>query len=342
MQKYILLLCFAMLSITVSAQVVSTVCIGSIRNYKVVGYAGSVYNWHINGGSILSDPVKDSIIVKWGSVGGIFDIFVIETSIHGCIGDTIFSKVIVNPLFHIGISGPDEVCSGESITLTAINALSSKWSNGSTNQSITVSPTSDIQYQLIGKTSCSIDTVYQNITVHQKPQAEFIYSPDLPVVGEIINLTYTGTPVTTYSWYNDLNILFSDQSNPMYTIENHDNTIISLFVANQFGCIDSISKTIITNGTINIWIPNSFTPNGDGLNDVFKAESLSEVSDFNLYIYNRWGQLVFESNNVNIGWDGKFSGEEAQQGVYTWVLTYQSDHNRKIVSRKNGQVTLLR
>ena len=342
MQKYLIIIWFVVYSITGSAQVISTVCIGSIRNYKVIGDSGSVYKWQINGGNILSNPIKDSIIVKWGNIGGIYNIYVIETSIHGCIGDTVFSQVIVNPLLPVAISGPDEICIGESITLNAVNALTYHWSTGSNSQSITVYPNSNTQYRLIGTTSCSIDTVYQSITVHPKPKADFIYSPNLPVVGEIINLTYTGSPVNTYHWYNDLNFMFSDQSNPVYTIQNFENTPISLAVTNEFGCSDSISKTIITNGVVNIWVPNSFTPNGDGLNDIFKAESSASVKEFNLYIYNRWGQLVFESKNISMGWDGKFFGEEAQQGVYTWVLTFQSDNSRKTVARKNGQITLYR
>ncbi len=340
MLKYIIFIWMAMLTSVGFAQIVNTVCIGSIHNYKVDGDVGSVYKWHINGGTIISDPIQDSIIVKWGNTGGICQIYVIETSIHGCIGDTVFSQVIVNPLNHVTVNGPNEICIGESITLTAINATSTIWSNGSTNQSITVYPTLSSTYNLIGTTICSIDTISHFITVHPNPQADFISSNNSPVVGENINLIYTGTPVVSYSWF-DFNNLFSSQFNPNYTIENKTSTNFSLFVKNQFGCMDSISKTIITLGSVNVWIPNSFTPNGDGLNDVFKAEAETEVKDFSFYIYNRWGQLVFESKNINIGWDGRFNGEAAQQGVYTWVLTYNSDNNRNIASRKTGQVTLL-
>jgi gliding motility-associated-like protein len=342
MQKYIIILWFALYSISAGAQAISTVCIGSIRNYKVTGGPGSVYNWHINGGTIISDPIKDSVIVKWGNIGGIYEMYVIETNIYGCIGDTIFHQVIVNPLLPVAISGPDEICNGEGVTLTAVNSLASKWSTGSTNQSITVYPSANTTYRLIGTTSCSIDTVYKYISVHPKPQSDFIYSPYQPVEGEIINFTYTGSPVNTYKWYNDLNLQFSNQTNPSYTIQNNNATLISLCVSNQFGCCDSISKTIFTNGDVYISIPNCFTPDGDGLNDVFKVVSASEVKDFSLYIYNRWGQLVFESKNINVGWDGKFLGSDAPQGVYNWTLTYQSVKNTKIINRKAGQITVLR
>ncbi|MFZ4411625.1 MAG: gliding motility-associated C-terminal domain-containing protein [Bacteroidales bacterium] len=342
MRKYLLILMFFIYAFAVNAQVESSVCIGSIRNYKVQGSAGSVYNWHINGGLIISNPIKDSIIVKWGNLGGIYQIFVIETSIYGCPGDTIFSTVMVNPLLSIKITGPDEICAGESITLTAINSSSYYWSTGSGNQSITLQPLSSIQYSMIGSTVCGLDTVYKQITVHQKPQPDFSYSPELPMAGANIHFRYTGSPATSYSWYNDFNLLFSNQSNPVYSLQAGANPQIILYVTSPFGCTDSISKVIIFGGSTDIWVPNSFTPNRDGLNDVFKGESATEVKDFNLYIYNRWGQLIYESRNINIGWDGMYQGNEAAQGVYTFVMTYQTGTNQHSLSRKTGQITLYR
>ncbi|MEI6695021.1 MAG: gliding motility-associated C-terminal domain-containing protein [Bacteroidota bacterium] len=342
MQKYLLILLFIIFAFAVNAQVESSVCIGSIRNYKVHGSAGSAYNWHINGGLIISNPIKDSIIVRWGNIGGIYQIYVIETSIYGCQGDTIFSTVMVNPLLSIKITGPDEICAGDSITLTAINSSSYYWSTGSGNQSITVQPLSTIQYSMIGSTVCGLDTVYKQITVHQKPQADFSYSPELPMAGANIHFRYTGSPATSFSWFIDFNLEFSNQSNPVYSLQAGANPHITLYVTSPFGCTDSISKVIIFGGTTDIWMPNSFTPNGDGLNDVFKGVSATEVKDFNIYIYNRLGQQVFESSNIQIGWDGKFLGNDSPQGVYTFVMTYQTGINQQSIIRKTGQINLYR
>lgn len=342
MFRYFIIIFILLFSIQTRAQIIDTVCIGAIRNYKVLGDSASVYNWQINGGNIISNPVKDSIIVKWGNSGGIFQLFVIETNIHGCVGDTVFAEILVKQDFPIAINGANEICIGDTVLLTAVNTTSYQWNNGVSNQAIEVYPLTNTQYRLIGNTSCRIDTAFHNITVNPKPQAAFVYSPEFPIVGEGVTLNYSGTTAVNYQWFDNMNILFSNQPNPVFLIQEPLLTTISLIVSNQFGCMDSISKTIITNGNINIWIPNSFTPNGDGLNDIFKAESVVEVEDFQLFIYNRWGQLIFESKDINIGWDGNYLGKEVPQGVYNWVLSYCSDDKHKIITKKSSSITLYR
>ena len=89
-----------------------------------------------------------------------------------------------------------------------------------------------------------------------------------------------------------------------------------------------------------LWIPNSFTPNGDGLNDVFKPETLAEIEEYTMLIFNRWGQQIFESNNINKAWDGKYKGRIVESGVYT----YRIEARDKLTKEKkvyNGRVTLI-
>ena len=90
-----------------------------------------------------------------------------------------------------------------------------------------------------------------------------------------------------------------------------------------------------------IFIPNSFTPNGDNLNDIFKVESLKEINDFKLIIYNRWGELLFESTDINKGWDGTFKNKTVPLGVYIYMLTgIIKDTGEQI--KKTGSVTVVR
>ena len=89
-----------------------------------------------------------------------------------------------------------------------------------------------------------------------------------------------------------------------------------------------------------LWIPNSFTPNGDGLNDIFKPETLAEIEEYTMLIFNRWGQQIFESNDINKAWDGKYKGRIVESGVYT----YRIEATDKLTKEKkvyNGRVTLI-
>jgi gliding motility-associated-like protein len=89
-----------------------------------------------------------------------------------------------------------------------------------------------------------------------------------------------------------------------------------------------------------LWIPNSFTPNGDGLNDIFKPKTLAELENYTMLIFNRWGQLIFESNDLKKGWDGKYKGKLLEFGVYTYRIeaTEKDTTEKKVFS---GRVTLV-
>ncbi len=90
-----------------------------------------------------------------------------------------------------------------------------------------------------------------------------------------------------------------------------------------------------------IYIPNAFTPNGNGINDVFKIETNKEIIDFKLIIYNRWGELIFESTDINKGWDGTFKNKTVPLGVYVYMLTGIIKDTEEQIKR-NGTVTVVR
>ena len=108
---------------------------------------------------------------------------------------------------------------------------------------------------------------------------------------------------------------------------------------------DMASSTISVNVTITekyceeLYIPNSFTPNSDNKNDVF-LPVIDGVQDFNMLIYNRWGELIFESNNISKGWDGRYKGRNAQEDVYVYVIVAIDYKNEK--QHYFGRVTLIR
>jgi gliding motility-associated-like protein len=93
-----------------------------------------------------------------------------------------------------------------------------------------------------------------------------------------------------------------------------------------------------------ITVPNAFSPDGDGLNDVFKAYTPNSFASYNLYIYDRWGQLIFESEKPEEGWDGKVNNNDAPEGSYVWLLVYQIDAKgiEKEQLKKQGVVTLVK
>lgn len=101
----------------------------------------------------------------------------------------------------------------------------------------------------------------------------------------------------------------------------------------------SISNEVDIIPQMAFYIPNTFTPNGDGLNDTFGISG-EAIKDFNLQIFNRWGQLVFQSGNPNERWDGSFNGEKVPQGVYVYRLSAQGPTGKKETKEGNLNVVL--
>ena len=118
----------------------------------------------------------------------------------------------------------------------------------------------------------------------------------------------------------------------------HDGSQLSTFAATQFGsywvqvekngCEDADTLIIVEDCPSLIWFPNSFTPNGDGVNEVFMPV-YDHVTLYQLRIYNRWGQLMFESSNIDQGWDGKFNGDLCPMGVYIFISEYTDNQEGK-------------
>ena len=98
---------------------------------------------------------------------------------------------------------------------------------------------------------------------------------------------------------------------------------------------------VYENCACQFYIPNAFTPNGDGHNDVFLPKYQCLFINYELKIYNRYGQLIFVSRNAGNGWDGLFGGQQQPTGTYVWMLNYKDNLTGKEV-RKNGTVVLIR
>jgi gliding motility-associated-like protein len=112
-----------------------------------------------------------------------------------------------------------------------------------------------------------------------------------------------------------------------------------LTVTNSDGCLDSIVEIVLVEDDDEVFIPNVFTPNDDLRNDIFKL-IITTAKDFSMTIYNRWGGLVFESNNFNVGWDGISNGVICPEGVYVYVVTFKNA--RGLEKKLHGTLTLIR
>jgi gliding motility-associated-like protein len=189
----------------------------------------------------------------------------------------------------------------------------------------------------IGCPKPKMDTVTVNVLPRVIAKA---VADTLVVVGQPLQLNAEGG--VDYFWTPPIGLNRTDIPNP---VANYDGSFDSIrykvLVLNESGCADSAYVLVrIFKTNPQIFVPTAFTPNGDGLNDVFKpiAVGISKIDYFR--VYNRWGQLVFSTTINGQGWDGKVGGKEQGTGTFVWLVR-GTDFTGKVVFAK-GTVTLIR
>jgi gliding motility-associated-like protein len=205
----------------------------------------------------------------------------------------------------------------------------------------------DLRLQVSNEFGCT-STYSQFFKVHEKPQVDFSFSPDYPnylipsvlILGECINAN-----ITDWAWQiNDANTTYySNTQNTNYSFAKIGNYGVMLCVLSDKGCVDTLKKIISIEYEPDLYIPNTFTPNNDGLNDVFKPVAADGIKFYELFVYNRWGELLFQSKNINEGWDGSYKGQGAstlKTEEYTYKISYKKNAGR--LMEKTGNVYLLR
>lgn len=181
-----------------------------------------------------------------------------------------------------------------------------------------------------------------SITVNPSPLAGFIATPTITTIFDPDISFFNQASFDVVSWYYD----FADgnnstNSNPFHSYAKWGDYEVEQTVTNNFGCTDKARLLIKILPEFRFWIPNAYTPrNNDGLNDVFKP-IIFGVEDYSFLIFNRWGQLIYKTNDTEQGWNGTFKGKDSPFDVYVWKIEFKN-----IVSKENeehvGHVTLVR
>jgi gliding motility-associated-like protein len=177
------------------------------------------------------------------------------------------------------------------------------------------------------------------INVLPSPKASFSTSPEkISVIDPEVTITDLSTGNTACSFFFD-NTLFTE-CNFSHMLQNIEPQPISLTVVNEYGCTASAEGMIYISDHL-IYVPNSFSPNGDGINDIFMPVTTA-VATFQMHILDRWGREVYSSDDVTRGWDGSINGGNyyAETGIYQYIITVTDYLNWNF--DYTGTVTLLR
>lgn len=296
------------------------------------------YVWTIN--NVLSGTT-DSLLVNPGSSS--MYLITVTDNCGNTIQDSI-SYTILSPPLVLQMNGPFQICPGDSVDLlvSATGGYGNyyyNWSTSATTPQITVAPQNTTSYFVQVSDECQTFSVTAVALVQVvKPLANFYIMSQDPMQGLPVQFENASYNAWSYTW------AFGDGDgsflvNPIHTYTQPGSYEITLIATNQEGCIDSISKWIEIAPERFIYLPNSFTPDGDGLNEYFYGRFIGLMSA-RFYIFNRWGEEIFFSDQLNFVWDATYEGIPVQDGTYTWYLIYEIE--KGIYEDLSGHVNVIR
>ncbi|MBX3165504.1 MAG: gliding motility-associated C-terminal domain-containing protein [Bacteroidetes bacterium] len=188
--------------------------------------------------------------------------------------------------------------------------------------------THSIQANVRDENSCANSIVTQ-VIVYPKPKADFSYTPKEPIENmDWVKFENTSTGAEKFDWNFSVINQSSTEKNPSILYENTGTYLAALVVKSDKQCVDTIVKVINVKTDFSMYVPNVFSPNGDNLNDVFKPVVRGEL-EYRLYVFDYWGEKIFDTKDTNAGWDGTFKGEDCKVGIYVWKLIIANSKEEK-------------
>jgi len=341
-----------------------SICPGDTTELSISAYGGHdsttfYYEWHNGSNNLIG--IDSNIIVIPGSPGETFTVTVKDdcTTPSQTATVTIFAEPIPQPVFTMDTTEgcvPVQVIFNNTTTEPFVAAY---WDFGDgNNSSNTLTETNN--YNVPGTYSVSLRLTsikgcvgYVNypdtIKVHAYPNPNFDFGP---TPADVVN--------SEINFYNNSHFLANDSylwtftsgipetsiaPNPIVNFPFDSSGVypVRLIVTSDFGCADTSYQDVVINDRFLYYIPNTFTPDGNGLNDTFRPYGNESVDfdTFHMQIFNRWGELLYETTDVNQGWDGSYKGRQVPQGSYVWKIEVKELH-QPTIHAKTGTFTLLR
>ena len=319
-----------------------TLCLGQTDVLNATG--ATSYAWSpatglsaTTGSSVIASPAVDT---KYTITG---------TSIHGCIDSTHVTFTVIDPVpTTVGLD--DTICKGQSAGLSATGGQSYLWipATGLNNNQIadpSASPDTTTTYQvLITENACFTDTLQETVLVNPLP-AVIVPQNVSVIAGSSIQLDAgAGVPGTTYLWTPSEGLNCTTCENPLATPTA--TTTYSVAVTTPAGCAtDGVVTVLVGCDKSQIFIPNTFTPNGDGVNDRFFVSGKGISIIKRIAVYDRWGELVYSAENIPAnepayGWDGTFKGKIIPPDVFVYIVDAMCETGQPLSYK--GDVSVVR
>jgi gliding motility-associated-like protein len=285
------------------------------------------------------------------------NVSVIGTS-NGCSNST-NASVMINPIPNANIStSPTKGCVPTCLTFTA-NGSSSIVSYGWTLNGVGITGAQAGTYcfdeaasyslglNVMDSYGCTSSAPPVIVDMYPQPIADFNHAPIKPILNIDQEVTFTdasyGAPIVSWNWYFMNTAQYtSTMQNPTFMYTEPGTYVVALVVKSDKGCYDTLLRPLVVGEDFGIYVPNSFTPNADGLNDIFQPKGFGVVK-YELNIFDRWGEKVFHTTTFEEGWDGTYQGRGnkiCEENSYTWLINCTSVFGK--AHELKGHVTLIK
>lgn len=321
-------------------------------NSNTNGATGVTYNWKMTpGGTFTGKNYPNQIFTDTGNYSLKLDVL----SDRGC-GSTITKTMYVAETPYVDVTFDSDACQDETVNFTSNTRINKgsitdyNWNFGDGSNAAVANPSKvyntsgkfNVSLTVTSNNGCTATSKAKPMTVFAKPVANFISDYLLSRGMETDwKFVFTGSNAVGYDWR------FEDGQNsnaggPLFlTFNDTGNFRVKLIVTSPDFCVDSITKFIFLKPELLFWLPTSFTPNNDGLNETFGPNATFGLSKYSMQIYDRWGGLLFTTNDPAKSWNGNdYSGKPLPEGVYAYTINFRYIDGKLFVYK--GSITIIR
>lgn len=305
-----------------------------------------------------NQPVTSNPVFSYTPTGDM-TIYLIARTSQGCMSSKSINLIITDPR---AVANKYKVCPGDPVVLTGYDGIDYSWGanppdatlpTGRSANSVTAHPEETTIYTMrgYGESGCYAERTLK-VDVIPLPVGEISCSPTyVDVDNPVLSLKDISQYGVSSHWdLSDGTVSDARSFSHKFNDVSGQNVEIRLTSFNEVGCSDTASM-IVPIDLLSVWVPNGFSPDGDGSNDKFFFFSFNKLNDVKLEVYNKWGErlYIFERDvfqgqgdmSNSLGWDGKFNGKDVPIGAYVWRLTYKRDGNQRVYD-KSGTINIIR
>jgi large repetitive protein len=321
----------------------SPICSYENGNPVITGVQGGTFSSSPAGLNIVASGSTAGVVSGSGSQAGTYTVTYTYSNPNGCVYQTT-AQITVLPPANINAGMNVSICDFDPYTLSASGGVQYQWQGGFTNGQ-TITPSAGVNNYVVLGTDANGCQGIDTVTVIVVPYPIISFTQDVSEGNPVLNVNFTNTSssnATNFVWNfgngtlnsNDVNVSNTYTTPGIYTVT---------LTGESNGCFASASSTVTV---INfeppiIEAPNVFSPNNDNVNDLWEFILLENVEKIEFVIVNRWGQVVFESQDLNLGWNGKTpAGADAADGVYFYKYVVLGLNGQEYTG--HGNLTLVR